>query len=80
MTQIIAFAGKKQSGKNTACNFILAMKLSELGICKVSRLTDDGQIEVTDIFGENATGEKFFPFKDPYVDVCLLYTSPSPRD
>ena len=73
MTQIIAFAGKKQSGKNTACNFILAMKLSELGICKVSRLTDDGQIEVTDIFGENPTGEKFFPFKDPHVNVDSLF-------
>lgn len=73
MTQIIAFAGKKQSGKNTACNFILAMKLSELGICKVSRLTDDGQIEVTDIFGENATGENFFPFKEPYVNVDSLF-------
>ena len=52
MTQIIGFAGKKQSGKNTACNFILALKLAELGICKTSRLSKNGEIEVTDILGE----------------------------
>lgn len=33
MTQIVGFAGKKQSGKNTACNYILALKLAELGVC-----------------------------------------------
>ena len=42
MTQIVGFAGKKQSGKNTACNFVVAMKLAELGICKASRMSDDG--------------------------------------
>ena len=52
MTQIVGFAGKKQSGKNTACNFILAMKLAELGICRVSRLSEGGEIEVTDVLGE----------------------------
>ena len=73
MTQIIAFAGKKQSGKNTVCNCILAMKLAELGICKVSRLSDSGEIEVTDIFGENPVGEEFFPFKEPHVDIESLF-------
>ena len=34
MTQIIGFAGKKQSGKNTACNFILAAKLAEV-LCQI---------------------------------------------
>ena len=32
MTQIIGFAGRKQSGIDTACNFILAAKIAELGI------------------------------------------------
>mgnify|MGYP003638675972 FL=1 len=73
MTQIIAFAGKKQSGKNTVCNCILAMKLAELGICKVSRLSDNGEIEVTDIFGENLAGKEFFPFKEPHVDIESLF-------
>ena len=73
MTQIIGLAGKKQSGKNTICNCILAIKLSELGICKVSRLSDSGEIEVTDIFGENPTKEEFFLFKEPHVDVENLF-------
>ena len=51
MTKIIGFAGKKQSGKNTACNFITAIKLAELGICKTSRISEGGDIEVTVILG-----------------------------
>ena len=75
MTKIIGFAGKKQSGKNTACNFNTAIKLAELGICKTSRLSEDGGIEVTDILGEKPSDckEKFFPFKEPYVDVKNLF-------
>jgi len=73
MTQIIAVAGKKQSGKNTVCNCILAMKLAELGICRTSRLSDSGEIEVTDIFGENPTGKDFFLFKEPHVDIESLF-------
>ena len=72
MTQIIAFAGKKQSGKNTACNCILAMKLAELGLCRTSRLSDDGEVEVTDILGENPTGDEFFLFEGPNVDAESL--------
>ena len=73
MTQIIGLAGKKQSGKNTVCNCILAIKLAELGICKVSRISDSGEIEVTDILGENPTGEEFFLFKEPHVDIKNLF-------
>ena len=73
MTQIIGFAGKKQSGKNTACNFILAMKLAEVGICQTSRLNDNGEIEVTDILGEKPADMEWIPFKDPYVDVAKLF-------
>ena len=73
MTQIIGFAGKKQSGKNTACNFILALKLAELGICKTSRLSKNGEIEVTDILGEKPADMEWIPFKDPHVDVDKLF-------
>ena len=73
MTQIIGFAGKKQSGKNTACNFILAMKLAEVGICQTSRLNDNGEIEVTDILGEKPADMEWIPFKDPHVDVAKLF-------
>ena len=44
MTQIIGFAGRKQSGKDTACNFILAAKIAELGVSKSTRLTNTGEI------------------------------------
>jgi len=67
MTQIIAFAGKKQSGKNTCCNFITALKLIENGVCKSSRINEDGEIEVTDIFGESGN-KKWMLFKKPYVN------------
>ena len=73
MTQIIAFAGKKQSGKNTACNFILAIKIAELGISKSTRLTKKGEIEITDIFDEHIDGKAWFPFKPPHVDVTNLF-------
>jgi len=73
MTQIIGFAGKKQSGKNTACNFVLATKIAELGISKSSRLSTNGEIEITDIFNETIPGKEWFPFRDPYVDVANLF-------
>ena len=72
MTHIVGFAGKKQSGKNTACNFILALKLAELGVCNTSRLTDTGGIEVTDILGESGESE-WLPFEDPFVDTKSLF-------
>lgn len=68
MTQIIGFAGKKQSGKNTCCNFIIMLKLIEDGVCKRARLNDNGEIEVSDVFGES-TDKDYFPFKEPHVNV-----------
>tara|TARA_Y100001951_G_C11257977_1_gene250648 strand:- start:190 stop:951 length:762 start_codon:yes stop_codon:yes gene_type:complete len=73
MTQIIGFAGKKQSGKNTACNFILAAKIAELGISKSSRLNKKGEIEITDIFDDSISNEEWFEFKPPHVDVQNLF-------
>ena len=52
MTQIIGFAGKKQSGKNTCCNFVMMLKLIEENVCKRAKLDDNGEILVSDIFGE----------------------------
>lgn len=72
-TQIIGFAGSKQAGKDTACNFVLAIKIAELGICKSARLTDTGQIEITDVFGESIAGQEWMPFKAPDVDVQNLF-------
>lgn len=72
MTQIIGFAGKKQSGKNTCCNFIVMLKLIENGVCRKAKLSDDGLIYVSDVFGESSTDEEYMPFKDPHVHVGAL--------
>jgi hypothetical protein len=69
MTQIIGFAGKKQSGKDTSCNFILMLKMIELGVCKNARLNNDGKIEVSDVFGQRRDNEDYFEFSKKYVDV-----------
>ena len=68
MTQIIAFAGQKQSGKNTACNFILAIHLAAFGISKKTRINDKGEIEVSDLWGTNIPNHEFFVFKNGLVD------------
>ena len=72
MTQIIGFSGKKQSGKNTCCNFIVMLKLIENGVCRKAKLGDDGLIYVSDVFGESSTGEEYMPFKQPHVHVDTL--------
>jgi hypothetical protein len=72
MTQIVGFAGKKQSGKNTACNYILALKLAELGVCKKSRLSQTGEVEVTDVFGERANEDDWFAFSKENVNINKL--------
>ena len=73
MTQIVGFAGKKQSGKNTACNYILALKLAELGICKKTRLSEHGVIEITDVFGETVQEQEWFEFSDENLNVSKLF-------
>ena len=73
MTQILGFAGKKQSGKNTACNYIIALKLAELGVSKKTRLSPNGQIEVTDIFGEKKDDKEWFEFSKKSLNVEKLF-------
>ena len=75
MTQIVGFVGKKQSGKDTSCNFLLAMKLAELNVCDVSRINDDGEVEVSDILGEKDPSLEWIPLKPPHVDVDGLFDS-----
>jgi len=70
MTQIIGFAGRKQSGKNSLCNFFTLIHLVSSGISKYARLTDGGEIEVSDILGEKICNEdEWFSFYNPRVDV-----------
>jgi hypothetical protein len=73
--KIIGFAGKKQSGKNTASNFLVLLTLLEQGISEHARLNEHGEIEVSDIFGQKVADQPFFPFKEPYVRVKQLFAN-----
>lgn len=76
MTTIIGFAGKKQSGKNTSCNFIVLLKLLECGVCSKVKLDDYGNIFVSDIFGQRPImTDEYFPLSEEYVDIQELYNS-----
>lgn len=46
MTKIIAFSGKKQSGKSTSANFIYGLFLSDYELFDSVAITDKGLIEV----------------------------------
>lgn len=48
---IIAFSGKKQSGKNTAGNFMVSIFMANLNIAENIHINDTGQIEVSDLLG-----------------------------
>ena len=78
MTQIIGFAGKKQSGKNTCCNFLLALKFHEHGVCKHASLNEQGQIIVSDLFGETVSGVDWIPLTEDYVDISQLLANFGP--
>jgi len=73
MTQIIGFVGNQQSGKNTACNYILGLKLLELGYSQKIRITEQGILEVSDILGQY--GETEWLSFDTDIDQSALYSS-----
>ena len=75
MTKILGFAGKKQSGKNTCCNFLQMLKFHEYGVCKNASLNEQGQILVSDLFGEKVSGSDWIPITEEYVDISQLLES-----
>jgi len=53
MTKILAFCGRKSSGKNTAANFIIGKFLVSLGIVQGTfSITENGELYITDIDGD----------------------------
>ena len=72
MTKILGFAGKKQSGKNTCCNFLQMLKFHEYGVCKNASLSEEGHILVSDLFGETVSGSDWIPLTEEYVDISQL--------
>ena len=73
MTQIIAMSGEKQSGKDTACNYITMLKLVENGVSAHAIINSFGKIEVSDIFGEKIGNGGTFPIDHSSVNKELLF-------
>jgi len=48
---IIGMSGKKQAGKNTACNFIAGMELVNIGLTRSFYIGETGELYISDIFG-----------------------------
>ena len=58
---IIAFSGRKQSGKNTCVNFIYSTFMVNLGVAKKVKINDYGLIEVSDLLGDKDYAGPFDP-------------------
>jgi len=53
MTKILALCGRKQSGKNTAYNFLLGITLLRLAVVRGKiEIKDDGKLWISDLFGD----------------------------
>lgn len=68
---IIAFSGKKQSGKTTAGNFIASVFMANMNISKNIRLNDLGEIEVSDLLDNDCYKGKFDPSNMDQNDFVL---------
>ena len=52
MGKILALSGKKQSGKNTSANFLLGMKMIELGLTHGIEITPQGGLWIKDLWND----------------------------
>jgi hypothetical protein len=68
---IIGISGRKQSGKSTAGNFLYSLYIAQLGLSEKVYINDNGQIIVSDLFGDkNYNG--IFPIYNPNpADIIL---------
>lgn len=70
---IIAFSGRKQSGKSTAGNLIYSMFLAQLGISKKVLISDDGSIVVSDLLGKTSYSGVFLTNRQYYDKSDVVY-------
>jgi len=55
MTKILAFSGKKQSGKNTAFNFLLGLEMIKSSLVRGNMtVTKEGRLWVSDLWGDES--------------------------
>lgn len=57
MTRILAFAGSKQSGKNTCCNFLHGYQMRSYKIVDEFHISEDGDL-IVDTIMQDADGEE----------------------
>ncbi len=83
MSQIIAFAGKKSSGKTTAVNYLLGLTMLNLGVVRQKmKINDKGELQISDLLGQedcrgvfdiyrsNPTLDEFKKqYLDPYLKI-----------
>lgn len=58
MTKIIAFAGKKQSGKNTCCSFLHGYQLRSYHLVDEFGLDEEGSLVVNTMMLDASGGAK----------------------
>ena len=56
---ILGISGKKQSGKTTSGNFIASLFMANLGISEKIHIDDNGDIVISDLFGDKNYAGKF---------------------
>lgn len=71
MSLVIAFSGKKQSGKTTSGHFIMSLCMSKLGISKSIDIDLDGNIVVSDLLGNKNYKGIYSPEKNIENDYIL---------
>ena len=57
MTRILAFAGRKQSGKNSACSFLHGYQMRAYHIIKEFAIDDEGRL-IVDTVSTDANGSE----------------------
>jgi len=58
MTKVLVFAGKKQSGKDSAANFLTGFLLREAGVIDHFDINEEGQLEVNAVFRNGEGNEE----------------------
>jgi len=56
---ILGISGKKQSGKTTSGNFIISLFMANLGVSNKIHIDDNGDIIISDLFGDGNYAGKF---------------------
>ena len=60
---IIGLSGRKQSGKSTAGNLIYSLYMAQTNIAEKVLLSNDGEIIVSDLFGNKSYAGTFLPYR-----------------